>query len=106
MCGFISEKKIESLELGFEFRIAKQRGIKLPKRFLMLSVGSGLAWPEVQHHLDLAVISVSWLVLGGEQTVDKVWGQVDTVKSGLGNEGAPVEGVLSIIGVEMTKTVR
>ena len=38
--------------------------------------------------------------------MDKMGRQVDTIKSGLGYKGSPVEGVLPVIGVEMAKDVR
>eukprot|EP00092_Neocalanus_flemingeri_P042405 GFUD01046315.1.p2 GENE.GFUD01046315.1~~GFUD01046315.1.p2 ORF type:complete len:134 (+),score=42.95 GFUD01046315.1:37-438(+) len=66
---------------------------------------SGLPHPDVQLDLYLAVITDTRHVLGTHQVLDKVGRQVDAVQPGLGNMGAPVEGVLTHPRVEVAKAV-
>ena len=42
---------------------------------------SGSAWPEIQLHLHLAVITDAWLVLNREQVLEEFGRKVDTIKS-------------------------
>ena len=69
-------------------------------------MSSGLTRAELQLHLHLAVVCVGWLVLGRDETLHQVGRQVDPVQPGLGYESAPVESELTVIGVQVAKTVR
>ena len=70
---------VQDLELEMEIWVVKQGRVQLPERFLMLVVRSGLAWTEVELHLHPAVVGDAWLVLGGEQILDQVGREVDTI---------------------------
>ena len=51
------------------------------------------------------MITNAWLVLSREQELEEVGREVDTIKSGLGYVGTPMEGVLSSTRVEIAKAV-